>query len=547
MKKVSTLILFIFSYVVVFGQIDESESLKDQPYQLNTPYQTILTHLKYLQDETFYPEISAKVIDVADLNDESLAKSYALKLKRVLDGKGIFVDMGELPQEEDYVDSITNRGRYYINRRALPQLYLVKRGENWYYSKSTINKIDQWYKEVYPIGTDKLVDIFPNNGRKYLGLYLWQIVGLFLIILMSFIIHKVFTLLFEKIILNLLHKIGYVRLADEVVRPTAKPISYLFIFYLLILFMPVLQFPIGINKYVVLLLTSVWPIFAIVFFYRLVDVFGMYLRKLAAKTESNLDDQLVPLARKILKTFVISIGVLVILDNLHVNITGILAGLSIGGLAFALAAQDTIKNFFGSLMIFIDKPFQVGDWITSGEVDGTVEEVGFRSTRVRTFRNSVISVPNGALADRMVDNHGLRAYRRFHTQLALTYDTPPALIEIFVNGLREIVKDHPDTRKDYYEIYLNEMANSSLNVMFYIFFEASSWSDELKGRHEILLSIIEFANEVGVNFAFPTQTLHMESFPDKLANSPSYEQDQQLLKEKVKEFLAINRVKYGKI
>lgn len=546
MKKFLILFLLINSWILTFGQSDSTKIRVVSQYSINSPFQAVLTHLKNLQDETYQPEVAANVFHSDDVSEREQAQEYALKLKRVLDGKGVFVEMGELPQEEDYLDSATHKHRYYIDRTSLPELYLVKKNDGWYYSKSTINSIDRWYKEVYPLGTDALVEAFPHNGTKYLGLYLWQIVGLFIIILIGFIIHKVFTLLFEKIILNLLHKVGYVRLVDEVVRPIAKPISYLFIFYLLILFVPVIQLPIGINKYVVLLLTSVWPVFAIVFFYRMVDISSIYLKKLAAKTESNLDDQLVPLARKILKTFVIVIGVLFILDNLDVNITGILAGLSIGGLAFALAAQDTIKNFFGSLMIFIDKPFQVGDWITSGEVDGTVEEVGFRSTRVRTFRNSVISVPNGALAGRMVDNHGLRAYRRFHTQLALTYDTPSELIKLFVEGLREIVKNHPNTRKDYYEIYLNEMADSSLNVMFYIFFEASSWSDELKGRHEILLSIIEFANEVGVNFAFPTQTLHMETFAGKMGNSPIYENDQQLLKEKTKEFLAANKAKYVK-
>jgi len=545
MKPYLISLYLIFTWSLTIGQVNSTQE-SDTVYSLETPFQTILTHLKYMQDETYHPDIAAAVFSMSDVEDRSLAKSYAIRLKRILDGKGIYVEMSELPQDENYVDSTTHKPRYYIEKSTLPELYLVKKESGWYYSRSTINSIDKWYKEVYPVGTHKLVDVFPHGGRKYLGLYLWQVMGVFVIILIGFIVRKAFTLLFEKIILNVLHKVGYIKLADEVVRPTAKPISYLVVFYLLILFVPVLQLPIGINKYVVILLTSVWPIFAIVFFYRLVDIFSIYLRKLAAKTESNLDDQLVPLARKILKTFVIAIGVLFILDNLNVNITGILAGLSIGGLAFALAAQDTIKNFFGSLMIFIDKPFQVGDWITSGDVDGTVEEVGFRSTRVRTFRNSVTSVPNGVLSDRMVDNHGLRAYRRFHTQLALTYDTPPALIEVFVEGLREIVKNHPNTRKDYYEIYLNEMANSSLNVMFYIFFEASSWSDELKGRHEILLSIIEFANDLGVNFAFPTQTLHMETFPDKLGNSPTYEHDTQLLKEKAKEFLAANKAKYVK-
>ena len=141
-----------------------------------------------------------------------------------------------------------------------------------------------------------------------------------------------------------------------------------------------------------------------------------------------------------------------------------MATLSIGGLAFALAAQDTIKNFFGSLMIFVDKPFQVGQWITAPGIDGTVEEVGLRSTRIRTFSNSLIYVPNGKLADATIDNHGLRAYRRFSTQLAITYDTPPELIEVFVEGLRKIVLDHPTTWKDNFHIYMNDLNSHSLDI-----------------------------------------------------------------------------------
>ena len=334
-----------------------------------------------------------------------------------------------------------------------------------------------------------------------------------------------------------MQRYGYDRVAEDILLPVARPISYLFIFVLLMIFVPVLQLPIGMNRYVTLVLRAVWPVFAIVFLYRLVDILSIYFTKLAEKTQSSLDDQLVPLIRKILKTFVVIIGVLFIFNNLDYDITGLIAGLSIGGLAFALAAQDTIKHFFGSIMIFVDKPFQVGDWISSGDIDGTVEEVGFRSTRVRTFRNSVTYVPNGVLTDRTVDNHGLRVYRRFYTQIAVTYDTPPDLIELFIEGLREIVKNHPDTRKDYYEIHLNDMASSSLNVMFYIFFKVDSWSDELKGRHEVLLSIIKLAKHLGVNFAFPTQTLHMESFPEKSSNSPHYQNDIEKLKTEMNLFL----------
>jgi len=231
---------------------------------------------------------------------------------------------------------------------------------------------------------------------------------------------------------------------------------------------------------------------------------------------------LVPLLRKTLKTFVIIIGTLFILDNLNIPILPLLTGLSIGGLAFALAAQDTIKNFFGSVMIFIDKPFQVGDWITTNNVDGTVEEVGFRSSRIRTFRNSLIYVPNGKLADNTIDNHGLRKYRRFYTQIAITYDTPPDLIEVFVKGLREIVENHPHTWKENYHVYFNDMAASSLNIMFYIFFKVPSWGQELNARHEVLMSIMKLGNEIGINFAFPTQTLHIENLPGQPSLSPSY-------------------------
>ncbi|MDE0470802.1 MAG: mechanosensitive ion channel family protein, partial [Ekhidna sp.] len=270
-----------------------------------------------------------------------------------------------------------------------------------------------------------------------------------------------------------------------------------------------------------------------------INIVSIYLAKAARKTDSSLDDQLVPLLRKTLKAFVITIGTLFVLDNLNIPILPLLTGLSIGGLAFALAAQDTLKNFFGSIMIFIDKPFQVGDWITSGDVDGTVEEVGFRSSRIRTFRNSIIYVPNSKLADNVIDNHGLRSYRRFYTQLTITYDTPPELIEIFVKGLRKIVDEHPVTWKENYHIYFNDMASFSLNIMFYIFFSVPTWGEELRARHEVLMSIVKLAKELGVNFAFPTQTLHVENLPGQPSLSPSYMQGNEAYS-KLRSFLGKN-------
>jgi len=497
-------------------------SAQDSVYvDLSSPYAAIRTHLFYLQDNHYDEKVAATPFEIPGV-DPTEAIKKAIKLKQIWDGEGTFIIMEDIPHDPNYTDSTRNRKQYVISKNH-PEIFLEKHGQEWKYSRTTVTAIDEIHDEVFPLGTDKLLEFLPKMGtKKIMGLYIYQYLGLLILTLISVITHKIFTFLFEQLFMNLLLKAGYERLAGRFLLPVARPISIFAVILLLRIFIPVLQLPPDAAHWSMLTLKALLPFFGTIVFYRLVDVLAMYLEKLAKRTESTLDDQLVPLLRKTFKTFVVGIGTLFILQNLDIPIIPLLTGLSIGGLAFALAAQDTIKNFFGSLMIFIDRPFQIGDWITSGEIDGSVEEVGFRSSRIRTFRNSLMYVPNSKLADSTIDNHGMRQYRRFYTQIAVTYDTPPELIETFVKGLRQIVENHPETRKDYYNVYFNDMASFSLNIMFYIFFEVPDWTAELKARHEVLIEIIKLGKALGVNFAFPTQTLHMENFPGKPSLSPEY-------------------------
>jgi len=170
-------------------------------------------------------------------------------------------------------------------------------------------------------------------------------------------------------------------------------------------------------------------------------------------------------------------------------------------------------------------------------VHGTVEEVGFRSTRVRTFANSLVYVPNGQLANMTIDNFGLRYYRRFYTKLAITYDTPPALIDKFTKGLRAIVAHHPHTRKDFYEVQLNDFGEHALQIMFYVFLDVGAWSEELKARHEIMLAILALAERLGVRFAFPTSTIRVEDLPGHASLRPTYEKDSAKMDEEIEAFI----------
>ena len=207
------------------------------------------------------------------------------------------------------------------------------------------------------------------------------------------------------------------------------------------------------------------------------------------------------------------------------DVTTVIAGASIGGLAVALASQDTVRNLIGTFMIFLDKPFQIGDWIVGGGVEGTVEEVGFRSSRIRAADTSVFTIPNSKLSEIVINNLGLRLYRRYKTVLGIRYDTPPELIEAFVKGVRALVDTHPDTRSEDYNVEFTGFGNSALEILLNVYFKNPGWGKEQSSKHRLHIAIVKLAKELGVEFAFPSQTLMIEDFPEKQALDLKYDTD----------------------
>lgn len=243
--------------------------------------------------------------------------------------------------------------------------------------------------------------------------------------------------------------------------------------------------------------------------FRFIDLIASLGTRQALKTESKFDDLLVPLISRSLKTIAVCIGTLVCAETFNLPLTGLLGGLGIGGAALAFASKDAVSNLFGSVTVLLDRPFEIGDWIVTKDAEGTVETVGFRSTRVRTFYNSLITVPNSLLTTAIVDNMGRRRFRRIRTMLGLQYDTTPEQIDAFCEGVREIIRRHPYTRKDYYHVYFNQFNESSLDVLLYCFIDCPDWAVELRERHRLFADILRLAKSLGIGFAFPTRTLHM--------------------------------------
>lgn len=499
---------------------------------LTSPYHTISAHLKYTSKENYKPELAAQTIFPVSRSTREM-EHLAISLRQIINAKGLVIKLNSLPQDENYLDSVSGKHRY-TPFASFPEIYLEKIGGKWYYSKETAEAIPILHKNIFRFNTHKILQLLPKIGaNKFLGVFIWQIYGFIGLLIVSYTFFILLRLLLGLIVFRILVHFIPKELSKKFIKPLARPFSILASVIFFLLFLPLLQFDAAINHKIIIIGKVLISIFAMLLFYHLVDLLNAFMMKAAKKTESTLDDQLVPLITKTLKIIVVIIGILFILQNLHFKITALLAGISIGGLAIAFAAQDSIKNFFGSLLIFLDKPFQIGDWIISPEVNGIVEEIGFRSTRIRTLENSLLTIPNGKLADQPIDNMGLRVFRRYKTMLSVTYDTPVSKLNLFIEGLKQLILAHPQTRHDNFVINVAELSHSSINILFQIYILASDYPSEMKYRHEILTAILKLADELKIRWAFPTQTLFVEEFPGQPSLTPIHQEDQQRHKNKL--------------
>lgn len=337
----------------------------------------------------------------------------------------------------------------------------------------------------------------------------WQWLGLAILVLLGVVVDRLVTALVARFWSAFFRRRTPEHLDPELAHSTARPLGVIGMAMTWSLGLPWLGLPprpLSILAVVITFLITAGIVWAA---YRAVDLGAALFEARAGRTVSKFDDLLIPLVRKALKVFIAAFGLVFVAENLDVDITGLLAGIGIGGLALALAAQDAVKNLFGSILIVLDRPFEVGDLIKTQDVEGTVEELGFRSTRVRTLYNSLITLPNANLISAAVDNFGKRTMRRWKLMLSVTYDTPPEKIEAFCEGIRELIRRHPRTRKEGFEVHFNEFAAASLDILVYLFFDTREWSVELASKHRLGIDILRLAERLGVEFAFPTQTIHL--------------------------------------
>jgi MscS family membrane protein len=355
------------------------------------------------------------------------------------------------------------------------------------------------------------------------GVPLWRFVAAVLIIFFGFLSRRVIAFIFSSILRRRVDETR-MRWDDDALELLPAPLAIvvqIFLWYLAAVFLRLPTEPANIRIVVFQGLQVALVVGITWFAFRLTDVLARSLARAAARTETRLDDQIIPLLRKTIKVVLaITVSVMVI-QNLGYSVTSILASLGVGGLALALAAKDMVANFFGSVIVFTDRPFQVGDWIEFSNIEGTVEEVGFRTTRVRRFDKSLVTIPNQVFSTAPITNHSRRPIRRIKMTVGVTYETTAEQMRNFLATVRDLVANHPDIDQNFHFVHFTEFGDSSLNLQVYCFTKSTVWTEYLAAQEDLMLEIMGAVEEHGLEIAFPTRTVYLrdEGWPQRIDSS----------------------------
>ncbi|MEO6883311.1 MAG: mechanosensitive ion channel family protein [Bacteroidia bacterium] len=354
--------------------------------------------------------------------------------------------------------------------------------------------------------------VFLDNPLKN---YFWFA----LIIIAGFSLKKVISKLAAKIIFRFLHRFSKAVSFEKLYILLKKPFRFFIIVLTFYFAFDRLQFPqnwqlvskeiFGIRMLIFgvfetgIIISITWVTL------RIIDFLGLELLHRTAQKGSKSDDQLVPFFKEAAKIIVVIFCIFFMLGTIFkVNVASLIAGLGIGGLAVALAAKESIENLLGSFTIFLDKPFVIGDLIQVGDINGTVEKIGFRSTRIRTIEKSYLTVPNKKLVESELDNLSLRTFRRANFNIGLVYETKANQIKSIVKEIQELLDSHPHTNQDG-RVKFHGFGDSSLDVMVVYYVDTIEWDVYLDVREEINYKIMEIVEANNSGFAFPSQTVYM--------------------------------------
>jgi MscS family membrane protein len=384
----------------------------------------------------------------------------------------------------------------------------VSDGHRWVFSRRTVERIDAWYGGL----RDRwFIENMPppllRPGPK--GLLLWQWLALPLLLFVAWGLGRALGWVTQLVLGRVAARTSGTW-DDALPVKLRRPIRGVWALIAMEIILPWL----ALYEPAEALLRKVFRALLFVMFFwgllRSVDVIGDFLVNHWEKTKDVQGMRsIVPVAESILKIFVVGMALVVILSEFGYPAASLITGLGVGGIALALAAQKTVENLFGSVSIGLDKPFRVGDFVKIEDFVGTVELIGLRSTRIRTLDRTLITIPNGRLADMRVESFAPRDRIRLTFKLGLVYETTAAQMREVLEGIERALREHPKIWGESLTVRFESFGDSSLNIQIMAWFTTSDFDEFQLIRQEILLQFMDVVERAGTGFAFPTRTVHV--------------------------------------
>jgi MscS family membrane protein len=410
-----------------------------------------------------------------------------------------------LPPGLEQVGSVsTSRGKVEI----LLQHILAEDGKGtWVFASSTVRFIPALYTEY---GYGMLGDLLPAPffTVRFLAIQLWQWIGLFLIMILSLAVALVVRAVFGRIMVPIALRTA-TDFDDKLIALASKPAT---LFIALLCFTAgsrVLRLSVPVHEVLGLVEKVLAVVIVTWFFLRLADVTVDVVRhRLESQGRRSLAAML-PLGRRTVKVLMAFLALVVMLQSLGFNVTGLVAGLGVGGLAVALAAQKTLENLFGGVTLTADQPVRVGDFCRFGDKVGTIEDIGLRSTRVRTLDRTLVTIPNSEFSQLQIENFAARDRIRLYLMLGLRYETSPDQLRHVLIGLRKLLLSHPKVHSEPARVRFVGFGAHSLDLEVFAYILTQDYNEFLAIREDIMLRMMDTVGESGSGFAFPSQTIYV--------------------------------------
>ncbi len=503
------------------------------PSDRRSPRAAMRGFLKALDDGDI--RRAADCLDLSDVSESSRAeigRARAVKLGEVI-RRAREVVLAEIPD-----DTGGFAYRWYTDRSGHVEIARQEGGPRkgeWLFTTETVTSIDALYRalEARPATGGGHGVSFWRSPSLWLreqmpaalkapfgGLERWQWLGVGVLLLLGVVVRSLVAALLGGIA-RAVARYERVELVASARAASLRPLSVLAMVALWWAGLQWLDLGLKIETVLSPAVRFVFTAVGVWAVYRIVDLASDIAEGRAQRSRIRLNVLLVPLLRKTIKLSVAIVGMIMIVRALGMreeDVNKIIAGLGLGGLAFTLAAQDTIRNFFGSFVVVLDPPFQVGDTVKIGEVEGTVESVGLRSLRIRTASDSQVTIPNSNLTGTTVDNLGARRWRRFATAIALRVTTRPARLEAFCEGVRELLRRHPLVAADRIAVFVGDVDGAKVEVHVGAVLNTRDAAVEQRERHRLLMDIIRLAARLRIEFASAAEALEPGAGDDPLAD-----------------------------